>query len=440
MKTIWFHMQGYRDLPDDFRDRYESIWVTPPTDELCDPETVGKYLNWNLDELELADDLGFDGLGLNEHHQNAYGFPVSPNLIAANLARRKSDAAIVMLGNTLPLYNPPLRVAEEMALLDCLSGGRLVAGWPVGSAMDTAGCYGITPTEVRPRYYEAHDLIKQAWTKPGPFPFNGKFTKLRYVNLWPKPIQKPHPPIWCAGGGSVETWKFAAENDYTYSYLSFLGHKAAQNMMNRYWDTVAASGRDDNPYRAGFAQLVVVSETDAQAEKEYLPHIRNFFDKSLYIAGHHAAVPGYMTKRSLEFNLKRSGGATPFGAVSGKDMTWQEQVEKQGIVIGGSPKTVADRLTEAVKNLRVGHLMVILQIQSMEPELTAKNTRLFAEEVLPRIRGIWDEQGYEDHWWPQGATRNAQARSPQVNGSDAAHGATRSESDAPPMTAKGALS
>jgi pimeloyl-ACP methyl ester carboxylesterase len=58
---------------------------------------------------------GFDGLGLNEHHQNGYGFPVSPNLIATNLARRKSDAAIVMLGNTLPLYNPPIRVAEEMA-------------------------------------------------------------------------------------------------------------------------------------------------------------------------------------------------------------------------------------------------------------------------------------------------------------------------------------
>ena len=84
--------------------------------------------------------------------------------------------------------------------------------------------------------------------------------------------------------------------------------------------------------------------------------------------------------------------------------------------------------------------MVILQIQSMEPELTAKNTRLFAEEVLPRIRGIWDEQGYEDRWWPQGATRNAQARSPQVNGSSAAHGATRSESDAPQLTAKGAHS
>jgi len=92
MKTIFFHMQGYRDLPDDFHKKYESVWVTLPSDELCDPRMVQKYLNWNIDELELADELGFDGLGLNEHHQNAYGFPVAPNLIASILARRKSDA------------------------------------------------------------------------------------------------------------------------------------------------------------------------------------------------------------------------------------------------------------------------------------------------------------------------------------------------------------
>jgi alkanesulfonate monooxygenase SsuD/methylene tetrahydromethanopterin reductase-like flavin-dependent oxidoreductase (luciferase family) len=421
MKTIWFHMQGYRDLPDDFRKRYESIWITPPNDELCDSATVGKYLHWNLDELELADDLGFDGLGLNEHHQNGYGFPISPNLIAATLARRKSDAAIVMLGNTLPLYNPPVRVAEEMALLDCLSGGRLVAGWPIGSAMDTTGCYGITPTEVRPRYYEAHDLIKAAWTRPGPFPFNGKFTKLRYVNPWPKPLQKPHPPIWCAGGGSVETWKFAAENDYTYSYLSFFGHKAAKKLIDGYWNEVAKAGRDENPYRAGFAQLVVVGETDAEAEREYLPHIKNFFDKSLYIPGHHAMVPGYMTKQSMEFLLKQSGSATPFTSL-GNDFSWKEHVENQGIVVGGSPSTVADRLREAVKTLRVGHLMVVLQIQSMTPEQTAKNTRLFAEKVLPKIRDIWDDEGWVDHWWPSGATRHATTRAAQSNGSGATRG------------------
>ena len=197
MKTIWFHMQGYRDLPDDFRDRYESIWVTPPNDELCDPPEVAKYLHWNLDELEMADDLGFDGLGLNEHHQNGYGFPISPNMIATVLARRKSDAALVVLGNTLPLYNPPIRVAEEFALLDCLSGGRLGRrAFRSARRWTPSAATASHRPQVRPRYYEAHDLIKQAWTRPGPFAFNGRFTKLRYVNPWPKPLQKPHPPIW----------------------------------------------------------------------------------------------------------------------------------------------------------------------------------------------------------------------------------------------------
>jgi hypothetical protein len=113
-------------------------------------------------------------------------------------------------------------------------------------------------------------------------------------------------------------------------------------------------------------------------------------------------------------------------------MTWKQQVEEQGVVIGGSPATVADRLTEAVKNLRVGHLMVILQIQSMKPELTEKNTRLFAEAVLPKIRGIWDKEGYVDHWWPQGATRNARpTRAPQVNGAAKTSGVAR---DAIPTT------
>ena len=409
MKTIWFHMQGYRDLPDDFHKRYESVWVTPPNDELCDSAMVAKYLRWNIEELELADDLGFDGLGINEHHQNAYGFPVSPNLIASILARRESDAALVVLGNTLPLYNPPMRVAEEFALIDCLSGGRLVAGFPVGSPMDTVGCYGLPPTQVRPRYYEAHDLIKQAWTRPGPFPFNGQFTKLRYANLWPKPLQKPHPPVWLAGGGSVETWKFATDNDYTYSYLSFNGTEYARNMMQGYWDQVEKAGLDDNPYRAGFAQLVVVADTDAEAEKLYLKHIRNFYSKSLHIPPHMVAVPGFMTKKSVEYNLRK--GAKHFSAMIPDPMnaSWRDYTDKR-IVVGGSPETVAQQLEEGMRDLRVGHLMVILQIQSMDRELTEYNTRLFADKVLPRLRTIWDKEGYVDHWWPQGATRGQAAR------------------------------
>ena len=411
MKTIFFHMQGYRDLPDDFHKKYESVWVTLPSDELCDPRMVQKYLNWNIDELELADELGFDGLGLNEHHQNAYGFPVAPNLIASILARRKSDAAIVILGNTIPLYNPPLRVAEEYALIDCLSGGRLVAGLPVGSPPDSVGNYGLPPSQVRERYYEAWRLIVEAWTRKGPFPFNGRFTKLRYVNPWPKPIQKPHPPIWLAGGGSVETWKFAADNDYTYSYLSFSGLKQAKSMMQGYWDQVEAHGLDDNPFRAGFAQIVVVADTDADAERLYLPHLRNFYSKSLHVPPYIQAPPGFLSKKSIEFSLnqgvQRGQGRTLLGDPA--TASWKDLTETYGMVVGGSPQTVAQQLEEGVRDLRIGHLMVILQIQSMDNELTRYNMGLFADKVLPRLRGLWEREGYQDHWWPSGAARNRQA-------------------------------
>ena len=82
------------------------------------------------------------------------------------------------------------------------------------------------------------DLIQQAWTKPGPFPFNGKYYKIRHVNPWPLPMQRPHPPFWLAGGGSVETYHYAAENNLTYSYLSFTGAKYAKVLMQGFWDVI----------------------------------------------------------------------------------------------------------------------------------------------------------------------------------------------------------
>ena len=104
-----------------------------------------------LDELEHAERMGFDGLCVNEHHNNAYGLMPSPNLMAAALARRTSRAALIVLGNSLAAYNPPLRVAEEFAMLDLLSRGRLVAGFPVGTSMDMNFAYGVNPATRRPR-------------------------------------------------------------------------------------------------------------------------------------------------------------------------------------------------------------------------------------------------------------------------------------------------
>ena len=239
MKFTWFNLMPWPHLPDDFREKHRSVWVDIPS-SLYDPVKGHELYNIYLDELEYAEQLGYDGIGVNEHHANAYGMMPSPNIMAAALARRTSKAALVVLGNSIALYNPPIRVAEEFAMLDVISGGRLLAGFPVGTSMDTNYVYGDIPALTRERYAEAHELIMRAWREPEPFAFNGRYTKLRYANCWPKPVQSP-PPIFIPGGGSLETYDFCLDFDYVYCYLSFGGYKRAKQLMDGYWQRVQGS-------------------------------------------------------------------------------------------------------------------------------------------------------------------------------------------------------
>ena len=397
-----FHLMPYRDLPDDFEHRYRSVWVDPPWWELANAEKAGEYYNWTLDELIYAAKAGLDGVCVNEHHQNAYGFMPGPNLMGSVLARATAgmDTAIVQMGSTLPTTNPPTRVAEEYAMLDCISGGRLVAGMPLGSSMDANLCYGITPMDHRDRYYEAHDLIMKAWQAKEVFAWNGKYYQLPMVNLWPRPIQQPHPPVWIPGSGSLSTWEFAIDHDYCYCYLSYWGSSHGRQVLDGFWEYVESRGAELNPYRVGFLQLVAVSETDARAEAEYYPHVRYFYDKSLHIAPEYYAAPGYMDYRSLE-NTYRKGFLTTQTEIKKQLAQWKYKdfVDNQ-LVIAGSPASVRQQLEEAVKTLRVGNIMLLLHIGSMPHDLTLKNIDLFSREVLPHLRDIWDDE-WENHWWPE---------------------------------------
>ncbi len=400
MKISMFHLMPHRELPADFEKRYHSVWVDPPFTELADPVTVGRYYNWTLDELIYAAKAGLDGICVNEHHQNAYGFMPSPNLMGSVLARATNgmDTAIVQMGSTLPTNNPPIRVAEEYAMIDCISGGRLVAGMPLGSSMDVNLCYGIPPIEQRERYYEAHDLIIKAWTASEIFAWNGKYHQLPMVNIWPRPIQRPHPPVWVPGSGSLSTWDFSAKHGHCYCFLSYWGNDLGKKVMDGFWQFVSDSGLEANPYRAGFLQLVAVSETDARAEEEYYPHIRYFYDKCLHIAPEFFSAPGHQDYRSLVNSVKHLNKLQLELTAKLPNWKYRDFVDNQ-FVIAGSPASVRDQLREAVNKLRVGNLMVLLQIGSMPHELTLKNIDLFAREVMPAFRDVWDDR-WENRWWP----------------------------------------
>jgi alkanesulfonate monooxygenase SsuD/methylene tetrahydromethanopterin reductase-like flavin-dependent oxidoreductase (luciferase family) len=320
MKLMWFHLMPYTELPDDFREKHPSVWVDIHS-SLFDPLRAHYMYNDFMDELEFAAECGFDAVCVNEHHSNGYGLMPSPNLIASALSRRTSDAALCVMGNSLALYNPPTRVAEEFAMIDCISGGRLIAGFPVGTPMDTCFAYGQNPSMLRERYYEAHDLVMRAWTEKDTFAFNGRFNQQRYVNIWPRPVQQPHPPVWIPGGGSVETWQWCAQMDYVYAYLSYFGFKDGRATMHGFWEEMDRLGKERNPYRAGFLQSVGVAESREEAMRLYREPAEYFYDCCLRVDPRWAMPPGYITEATQRAGIVGQIGraaslqAPPGGAV-----------------------------------------------------------------------------------------------------------------------------
>ena len=394
MKFTWFNLMPWPYLPDDFRETNRSVWVDIDQ-KLFDPAKSHEVYNTYMDLLEYADTLGFDGVGVNEHHQNGYGIMPSPNIIAAGLARRTKDAAIVVLGNSIALYNPPIRVAEEFAMLDCISGGRLVAGFPVGTSMDTNYCYGQIPSLTREKYQEAHDLIIKAWTTREPFAWNGRYNKLRHVNIWPRPIQQPHPPVHIPGGGSVETYDFCIDNTYSYSYLSFSGYLRAQALMSGYWKRVEERGVDKSPYRAGFAQTILVADTDEEAERLYSEHVSYFYNRCLHVYPGFADAPGYRTIKTIQSGAL-SQYAPPRGGYA--TLTWKELVEG-GHVIAGSPETVRQRMEDLCKGLNVGNIFCLMHVGNMPADKCMYSTKLFAEKVMPKLRGMFPDWADDNRFW-----------------------------------------
>jgi alkanesulfonate monooxygenase SsuD/methylene tetrahydromethanopterin reductase-like flavin-dependent oxidoreductase (luciferase family) len=397
VKFHWFNLMPWPHLPDDFREKHRSVWVDVDS-RLYDPVKGHRVYNDYLDMLEFAADLGYDGVGVNEHHQNAYGMMPSPQLMAATLARRTQDVSILLLGQSIAYYNPPTRVAEEMAMIDVMSGGRLISGFPVGTSMDGNYAVGENPATLREQYQEAHDLIKKAWAEPDVFTWNGKYHKLRYVNIWPRPIQRPAPPIWIPGGGSIETWDFCAANNYNYSYLSFSGYLRAEQLMKGFWQRMDELGQEFNPYQGAFAQQICVAENMAEAQRLYEPHVRYFFERCLHVYPGFADAPGYRTEATMRAGLMSQVSGQAGGSAVAHELSWDELV-KRGFILAGSPDDVAEQAEQMSEKLRVGHIVCLLHMGDMPLDKTLYNTEMFATRVIPRLKPLWSE--YEDKWSPR---------------------------------------
>lgn len=403
MKVSLFQQVPYRHLPSGFEDHYESS-VTTPYHALTEPELVHQDHRHALDEVLHAARAGFDGVAVTEHGQSSYDMAPNPDLLASVAAYMTEleglDTAIYPMGRSLGKSHEPVRVAEEYAMLDCLSGGRLVAGFPVGLAYDASLNNGVPPAETRGRFDENLELVLKAWQAREPFAWNGKFNQYPAVNIWPRPQQQPHPPVWMTGLGNPRTMEFAFDRGLGFNYFSWFGAKvAAPRVFERFWDIAETKGQEPNPYRVGFMQVVGVAETDEQAKQLYGEHIEYFYKKALgRLPLHRLALPGGIDIRGVEAILRDPGD---FGIYMRLSQSTLDDLIDEGCVILGSPATVRERLTEIVREFRVGNLHTMLQIGSMPSELARYNIDLFASEVLPHLQGIWDDEGWTHHWWPE---------------------------------------
>jgi len=399
MHIMTFSERPYFHVPeDDIINNGSSYFGIPNTN--LDPVKGGQLYNEYFDERVYAEELGFDGVMLNEHHQTPFCLGAVMDVEAAILARITKKVKIVLLGNPLPVADP-LRLAEELAMIDMISGGRLVPGWGRGAGSEQIA-NNISPAYNRERFNEAHDFIIKAWTTPGPWRYEGKHYHYRFVNPWQLPIQKPHPPIWIPGLISPETVVWCAEHRYPYVALC-TNLEPTIEMSNLYADTAARMGYQAGPENFGYLQNVFVAETEERASE--LAH------GFVYGGGFGSFAraewmfpPGYNSKEATrrlakQFTDPRTGAEilhfTP-GEVDVQKI--KANIEKNyqssrdlGLIIAGTPKTVINRLRYLLETLRPGILAFWYHHGPMSAQDRRTCLRLLGEEVVPAVREIAKE-------------------------------------------------
>jgi alkanesulfonate monooxygenase SsuD/methylene tetrahydromethanopterin reductase-like flavin-dependent oxidoreductase (luciferase family) len=376
IKLYFFHHHHYIDIPDD-PDRYRATVVDYPN-TLYDPHKGYELYERHFRSILRAAQLGFDGISLNEHHSMAYSMSPTVGLMAARYLTAIPDVPIMVAGTPINLQYPN-RVAEEYALLDVMSGGRMEFAFPLGTGMEYWANEGtVNPATARARFRESLDIILKAWSEDGPMRYDGDFYTYRYLNVWPKPLQQPRPKCFIVGTGSEETVQLAVDYGLGYSIV-FVPIKNQLRAFGRLRELAEERGRSVDPDDLIIVVMAYVADTDEEAVREARPHIENFFSWFHRVTPRFLVPPGYVT--TAEFLRRVSDAAM----AKSREATWDDMVSI-GRIACGSPDTVADTIVAWCKEAGCSRVNVVCENGDMPEWKTAKNTTMFANEVIPRIR------------------------------------------------------
>lgn len=355
--------------------RRVDVWPVPA--ELFDPAQGMKAFAQCLEEAEMEDELGFDWIACAEHHYSPGSLVPNVTVLASALTRHVKRARIAILGALIPLGNP-VRIAEEYAMIDNLSGGRLIAGLMRGAPYEYL-VYNVDPAESRSRFEEAWDLILKAWTDPKPFGWEGNHYQYRYVSTWPRPVQQPTPPLFISGS-SQESGEFAARNRVGLG-LAFTNLPLAREAARFYRERAADYGWEPDPEQIIYQLPVHVADTDEKA----MDNVRPFVEGGMI-------NPGYQRANRLVamagFFRERDAKLTERFKDLGKEQTLSlEGAIEAGTVLCGGPATVVKQIERLRNEIGCGVLNLIFE-RGSPPKEKLDSINLFAKEVMPEVRAL----------------------------------------------------
>ena len=349
----------------------QGVWPVPG--DCFSPEIAVSSMNRTLDQMRLGDEVGFDWLTVAEHHFAPFSMSPNPNVLAGALTQVAKRAKIALLGPDIPVLNP-VRVAEEIAMLDTISGGRIIAGIMRGTPNEYV-TYNINPSESRGRFQEALHLIRACWTEPQPFGWQGRYYQHRTISIWPRPIQQPHPPIYMSAA-TPESGEFAAENRIGIGF-AFTTVQRAAVAATYYRQQAELHGWTPTPDHVIYRLAMHCTDTDEEGIEDLIQ------------ASAQATVGLSMTNKALAKAVAESSyyGRDAENQIARAKSRGEinDRIENAQVLVG-TPKTIIAQI-KRIKDI-LGPGILDLSIGAQMGQKTLKSIEMFGQKVLPEIHAL----------------------------------------------------
>ncbi len=367
-------------MPYTFIDESNQDWPVP--NKQFDPQKGVELYREYIENKVFAEEVGFDWIGCNEHHMSPYGLMPNPNLIAAAVIERTKTAGILQSGNIVPLTNP-IRIAEEYAMLDVQSGGRLIAGLMRGIPHEYVA-YNIPPDDSFSRMREACELIVKCWTEPEPFGWEGEHYRFRAVSIWPRPVQQPHPRLLMSAS-SVESAKLAAEFKAIAGFLRLISMEDTRKSIDGYREAARGFGWEPQDDDIIIGMNCAIDDNLDDAIDTMSDSQAFFFD---VLGGGIRTAQRLVLQKTRYYQEEVDPSKRLVGTASALRRVSIEKRIDEGLILCGTPDMVIDQIKNLKKHLGHGRMNMTIKIGNTPHDKVLKTMHYLRDIVFPAVRDV----------------------------------------------------